>query len=239
MHKRHALFLLTLLATPALAGHAEAQSIASPYRFVDKKKDVGIFAGYMFADKGTAGFGPADGPMGGAEFTFRLSDPLGIGFYAAYFPSERDVIDPQADDESERTVGTTDMNLLLLAGRLKLQLTGARTWHRLVPFVYGGLGVAFDVSSTPSCFAEPSHPNCQVPARDRFDFGTSFLGQIGLGVIWLPGETLGLRMTFEDSIWKLNTPDGFYDETSTVFPTPSSSDWTNNLQLTAGLYYWF
>jgi hypothetical protein len=239
MQKRHALFLLTLLATPTLAGQAEAQSIASPYRFVEKKKDVGIFIGYMFADQGSAGLGPAAGPIAGAEFNVRVSDPITIGFYGAYFPSERDVIDPQADDESERIVGTADMNLMLLAGRLKLQLTGSRTWHRLVPYVYGGLGLVFNVSGGPSCFAEPSQTNCQVPARERLDFGTSFLGQIGVGVIWLPRERLGLRVTFDDSIWKLNTPDGFYDETSTLFPVPPRSDWTNNLQLTAGLYFWF
>ncbi len=230
---------MTLLATPALVTRAEAQSIASPYQFVDRKKDVGIFVGYMFADKGSAGLGPAAGLLAGAEFNIRVSDPIGIGFYGAYFPSERDVIDPQADDESERIVGTTDMNLFLLAGRLKLQLTGSRTWHRLVPYVYGGLGIVFDVSSNPSCFAEPSQANCQVPARERLDFGTGFLGQIGLGVIWLPSERLGLRVTFDDSIWKLSTPDGFYDDTSTLFPTPPRSDWTNNLQLTAGLFFWF
>jgi hypothetical protein len=129
---------------------------------------------------------------------------------------------------------------LLLAGRLNLQLTGPRTWHNISPYLYGGLGIAIETSTTPFCpTIEPRPLECEIQPRERFDYGTSFLGQIGIGAIWLPANRLGLRVTFDNNIWKLDTPAGFYDETSTIFPVPSSSDWTNNLQLTAGLFFWF
>ncbi len=48
-----------------------------------------------------------------------------------------------------------------------------------------------------------------------------------------------MKVTIDDSIWRYSTPDGFYDETSTVDPFPPAKDWTNNFQITAGLFLWF
>ncbi len=240
MKNRQALLLLAILTSLALPRPGEAQSISSPYDFVDKKKDLGVFVGYLFADNGSAGLGPKAGPLAGAAFNVRVSDPIAVSFIGAYFPGERDVIDPAAEDANQRIVGTANLNLLLLTGRLNLQLTGSRTWHNITPYLYGGLGIAIETGGAPSCLPGATlHPECRLLPRERFDFGTSFIGQFGLGAIWLPGQRLGLRFSFDNSIWKLDTPAGFYDETSTVFPVPSASDWTNNLQLTAGLFFFF
>jgi len=234
------MFLLAILIAPALPSSAAAQRIASPYEFLDYKKDLGVFVGYLFTDKGRAKLGPDDGPLAGIAFHVRVSDPIVITIQGAYFPGQRDIINPAADEASERILGKTDLNLLLLSGRLNLQLTGSRTWHNIGPYVYGGLGIAIETSTSPGCLPGPTVPTeCQLQPRERFDYGTSFLGQLGIGAIWLPRKRLGLRVTFDNSIWKLNTPNGFYDETSTVFPVPPSSDWTNNLQLTGGLFFWF
>ena len=239
MQNRHALFLLAILAAPALPSPVQAQRIASPYQFLDYKKDIGVFVGYLFTDKGSAGLGPKAGPLGGLAFNIRVSDPMVITLQGAYFPGKRDIIDPAAEEASERILGTTDLNLLLLSGRLNLQLTGSRTWHNIAPYFYGGLGIVIETSTT-TCLPGPNlPPECQPQPRERFSYGTSFLGQLGIGAIWLPGNRLGLRVTLDDSIWKLDTPVGFFDETSTVFPVPPASDWTNNIQLTTGLFFFF
>jgi len=230
--------LLAMLLTAAGALQAKAQTITSAYAFVDKKKDIGPFVGYLFTDRGTVGLGPYSGPLAGVQFALRLSDPINLGAYVSYFPSERDVIDPSTE-RGGQVIGQTSMNMLQIAGQLRLHLTGSRTWHNLLPYFYFGLGVAFDVSSPPSCFDVPSQPNCQLLPRERFDFGTSFMGQVGLAMIWLPFERIGLRMTVDDTIWQLTTPDGYYDEGSTINPIPPKKDWTNNIQVTLGAYYWF
>jgi hypothetical protein len=233
--------LLALVVAACLAGPSwlKAQNITSPYAFLDKKKDIGIFVGYIFADQGAAGLGSKDGPLAGVQFNLQVSEPINLGFSAAYFPSNRDVIDPSAESEADRILGEADFNMLMLLGRLQLHLTGSRKWHNLVPIVYGGAGLALDVTSSPSCFSDFSQPDCQLSSRERFDFGSSFIGQIGLALAWIPGQRLGLRFSADDSIWRLSTPDGFYDETSTLDPVPSSKDWTNNIQLTLGLYFRF
>jgi hypothetical protein len=242
MRKMQAALLLIVLASLAVPGKTSAQVIKSPYDFLDRKKDIGIFIGYMFADRGAAGLGANDGPLAGIQFTLRVTDPLNIGVYGAYFPSKREVIDPRAEDEAERIIGETDVDVVMLAGRLQLHLTGSRKWHNIVPIVYGGLGIVFDVSPSFSCLPgviEGRDPNCQLTPRDRFSFGTSFLGQIGIAFSWVPRQRLGLRFTADNSIWRLTTPDGYYDETSTITPVPSFKDWTNNIQLTLGTYFWF
>jgi len=216
--------LLAALLTAAGFDQADAQTITSPYDFIEKKKDLGLFVGYLFADRGSLGLGPYEGPLAGAKFTLGLSGPMNLGAYVSYFPSERDVVDLV---QGGTVLGKTSMNLLLITGQLKLQLTGPRTWNNLAPYFYLGLGVAFDVSSPPSCFDEPGQPNCRLPAQERFSFGTAFMGQVGFGTIWLPFERIGFRATVDDSIWELSSPGGLGDE------------WTNNIQVTFGAYYWF
>jgi hypothetical protein len=240
MQKLKSVLLLSALAATALPGVASAQTISSPYRFVEKKKDLGVFAGYMFAQSGQANIGPKAGPLAGAHFSIRISDPIQIGTYLAYFPTRRDVMDPSAEGGLQK-IGSTDFNMLLLTGQLQLFLTGTRKWHNLIPYVFGGLGAAFDVTGLPSCLGtDPNKPaDCRLQPRERFAFGTSFMGQIGIGLIWLPGQRIGFRFTADDSIWRLSTPDGYYDETSTVRPIPPAKNWTNNIQLTLGVYYWF
>lgn len=230
--------LLATLLTVAGAIQADAQSITSPYAFIEKKKDIGPFIGYLFTDRGRVGLGPHSGPLAGVQFAIRLSDPINLGAYVAYFPSERDVIDPSTERGGE-VIGKTSMNMLLIAGQLRLHFTGSRTWHGLVPYFYGGAGAAFDVSSPPSCFDVPTQPNCRLLPRERFDFGVSFMGQVGFGMIWLPFRVIGFRLTIDDTIWRLTTPDGYYDEGSTINPIPPKRDWTNNIQVALGAYYWF
>lgn len=240
MLKLKSVLLMSALLAPGLPVLASAQTISSPYRFVEKKKDLGLFAGYMFAQSGQANIGPKPGALVGAHFSIRISDPIQIGTYLAYFPTQREVMDPSTDNGLER-IGAEDFNMLLLTGQLQLFLTGTRKWHNLIPYVLGGVGAAFDVTGLPSCFStDPNRPaDCRLQSRERFEFGTSFMGQIGLGLIWLPRQRIGLRFTADDSIWRLSTPDGYYDETSTVRPIPPAKQWTNNIQLTLGVYYWF
>jgi hypothetical protein len=175
--------------------------------------------------------------LAGVQFAIRLSDPINLGAYVSYFPSERDVIDPSTETGA-RVIGKTSMNMLLIAGQLRLHFTGSRTWHNLVPYFYGGAGAAFDVSSSPNCFFDPAI-ECQLFPRERYDFGVKFMGQIGFGMLWLPFRKIGFRLTVDDTIWSLTTPDGYYDDTATIFPIPRGSQWTNNIQVAVGAYYWF
>jgi hypothetical protein len=218
---------------------AEAQTVASPYRFVNKIRDLGPFVGYIFADPGQADLGPKPGPAFGVQGNVRLSDPINLGIYAGYFPSTRDVIDATGDD-APRVVGQEPINLVILAGRLHLQLTGSRSWNNLIPYIIGGMGIAFDTQGTIACPFGSTRPQCQIFPTERFNFGTSFVGQLGIGVAWAPRDKIGARLIVQDDIWRLKTPDGYYFTPDIKLnPIPPPTQWTNNIEISLIVSYWF
>ncbi len=217
----------------AAAADAAAQRIASPYRFVERKQDIGPFTSYLSTDRGSANLGPDSGLLYGLRYVLRVSEPLRFSAFTAVFPAQRDVIDPTGDD-APNVVGTEDLDLLFLSGQLHLVLTGTRTWHNLAPYVIVGLGMIIELTGDPSCAVGSTRPDCRVGVRERFDFGTSFLGTGGLGLMWIPSGRLGLRLQVTDMIWRLRAPGEFFDQ-----GLAPETDWTNNLELSAGLGFWF
>lgn len=217
---------------------APAQTIPSPYRFVEPGQDIGPFYAWMKTGRGSADLGPKSGSVFGLQYTLRLNGPMQIGALAGYMSAQRDIIDPRAQG-SPRKIGVEDFTLIMLAGRLQLNLTGARTWHNLMPYVMGGLGMAIDATAQPICALNPTSPQCRLSTRDRYDFGNSFMGQAGLGTAWLLTGHLGLRLTVHDNIWRIKAPPGFQDADVTLPVVPSETQWVNNIMLTAGVSYWF
>lgn len=224
---------IALTAEPAVG-----QTVPSPYEFVEPSQDLGAFVAYLSTNRGTVDLGPKSAALFGLQYAIRLNDPMQLGAFVAYMPGERDVIDPRAEG-GPRVIGTQDLTLLLLAGRLQLNLTGVRTWNNLMPYLLVGIGIAIDASADPSCALNPDVAHCRLEPRDRFDFGNSFLGQLGLGAAWLPTERFGLRLTVHDNIWRLKAPSGFLDPELALDPVPSDTEWLNNFQFSAGLSLWF
>ncbi len=239
MLKNGVLLLIAALSTvPLVPDVSAAQQISSPYRFLEQKQDLGLFFGYVKGDPGGADLGPDGGPTYGLQYSTRLSDPIGIGAYFAYLDSERDVVNPRGENGAE-SIGRTSQDLVLITGRLMFSLTGARTWHKIVPYLLGGIGIAIDVTGNPSCVLDRSDIECQIFPEDRYNFDKSFLAQFGAGFVWLPTQRFGLRFTFHDNFWRISAPDGFFDPEAMLDPVPPDAEWTNNLQLTAGLQWWF
>lgn len=228
--------VLALLAT---AQTAVAQRVSSPYRFVERKQDLGPYVGWLSTDRGSADLGPKGGLVYGLQYTIRVSDPLNIGVVGAYFPTERDVVDPSTESPTPNVVGTEGTDLLMIAGRLHLNITGSRTWHDLMPYIFLGLGLVVDLTADTGCTLNSTRADCQLFPRERFDFGTSFVGQLGVGATWLPSERFGLRFTVHDNIWRLKTPEGFFDPEVQLESVPPESNWVNNFQLTTAFTLWF
>ncbi len=228
-----ALALSLVLTVPAAA-----QRIDSPYRFVDKKRDLGPYVAYVFADGGAVDLGPNAGLAFGARFGIRVSDPLQVTANVTYFPTDRDVIDPSGPNAPEK-IGTTPSNLLILSGRLQLNLTGARSWNGLMPYVIGGLGIVFDTSGDITCTGGVTDPTCQILPNERFEFNNSFVGQVGIGTAIIISDRIGLRLTIEDNIWKLDAPPAWITLGPDLPRVPPESDWTNNISFGIVSSYWF
>ena len=240
MHPLARLILALAIAAPLAVGPraAPAQTVPSPYRFVEPGQDIGPFYAWLRTDRGSAKLGPKSGSVFGLQYTLRLNGPMQVGAFAGYMSAQRDIIDPRAEGGA-RKIGVEDLTLIMLGGRLHLNLTGARTWHNLMPYVTGGLGMAIDATAEPTCALNPTSAQCRLSTRDRYDFGNSFMGQVGLGTAWLLSERIGLRFTVHDNIWRIKSPPGFQDADVTLRVVPSETEWVNNIMVGAGLSYWF
>jgi hypothetical protein len=238
--RNYMLLLVAISVSLAAPNRLGAQTIDSPYRFLSFKRDVGVYVAYIFADAGGWGLGAQPGPAIGLQGAMRISDPLNVSVNVSYFPTERNVMDPSTGESRPEKLGTTPFNLLMLSARLQFNLTGARTWHRLVPYLIGGAGIAIDVAGDVNC-SIPNNPDptCDLGPLERFNFGTSFMGQVGFGTAIVISRRIGARITFEDNIWRLTTPEGWFLGGINLLPFPPSKEWTNNWQLSFIATYWF
>jgi opacity protein-like surface antigen len=228
MKRRLTFWILAAMAAAALTPPVRAQGIDSPYRFLDHGQFGGVWAGYVWASDGRIANGPEPAPIFGAAWALRVSGPFALNVEAGYMPSTRTVRDT-VFDEAESTyesLGEADIGLLAVMGNLRLNLTGARTWNGLQPYVVAGAGVAVDLAGGSTIEAE-------LPSNQRFDFGTSFAGQLGAGVDWFPSSRVSLRVDARDMFWKLPVPEAFLLTENGA--RLSRSEWEQNFALAAGL----
>jgi hypothetical protein len=225
--KRLCCFLLVTLFIPAAA---TAQAISSPYRFIDESQAIGLFGGYISAGKGSVGLGPKGGPVFGARYSIRLSGPFTIEIEPAFFKTTRPVLDTTVVDSARAQVGEADLALVLANGSLRFNITGARTWHGLQPFFLFGGGAAVDLSGT-------SEDDELVTGEARFDFGTSFAGQLGGGVEWYASKRLTLRLDARNALWKIKTPLAFVSDS--FGQNAPREEWVQNGFFTVGLSFRF
>lgn len=222
------LSLTFLILITAFAASAHAQRIDSPYQFLDHSQFGGVWGGYVSTSEGRLDSGPQPAPIFGVNWALRVSGPFALYVDVGFMPTTRTVRDTTfaAADSLFTSIGEADISLLTAMASLRFNLPGARTWHRLQPFVIAGAGMAVDVASGSAIEAD-MQPN------ERFDFGTSFAEQLGIGTDWFPSSRVSLRVEARDMFWKLPVPEVYrLTEIGARFP---GSDWEQNFALAAGL----
>lgn len=224
-HKLGAMALSAFFLIPATA---QAQSIPSSYSFVDTRQETGVFAGYLGSNSGRFGYGPSGGLMYGGRYAIRLGGPAALEGVVGLLQGTRDIVNP-SQPEGSRVIGEGDVRLTMIDVRLRLTATGDRTWHGLSPFLVLGGGVAFDL-------ANPAPAEDLLEERDVFDFGTSFLGTLGIGTHWYVLDRLALRTDGTFSLWRLKTPPGFSD-TDRPFGAVDDREWVRSLGISVSLLY--
>lgn len=207
----------------------EAQQIPSAYRYVETSQEAGAFAGVLDSGTGRFDLGPDAGTVLGLRYAIEVSGPFSLEGVARTVSSTRDVRDP-TQPEGERTVGEADVLLTALEGRAKFSLTGRRTWNGLSPFLVAGGGIVWDMAGA-------SESDEAVLPQDRFDFGTSFLGYLGLGGRWLPTRHIQVRADGGFNLWQLDTPEGYraQDRDLGFESPPPESEWVSGLGGTLGI----
>ena len=212
--------------SPTLA----AQTVASPYRYLEEGQAVGIFVGYHDPGRARFGFGPGGGPSFGARYAVEATGPLAVEGVATFVSSSRRVIDPTLA-ESDWVLGEVPAELFFLDLRLRMSLTGRRTWHGLAPHILvgGGLGVSVQGLQPLDGELEPG---------DRFLFGNKFTPMAGAGVRYHVRERWSVRVDGTLTLYRIDTPEGFRDPVR-GFEGVEEREWISNPGLSLGLSYHF
>jgi hypothetical protein len=225
---RSTLSAWAVLACAAIPRLATAQTIPSPYSFIEERQEAGLFAGWAHAGTGRFGYGPKGGPLYGLRYAVDLAGPLSLEGSASIIDGTRDVVSPTRP-EGDRVIGEAESLVTTIDARLRLQATGARTWHGLSPFLLFGAGVAFDL-------ADRSITEAILDPDELFTFGTKFTAMAGPGVRWSVTRHLAVRGDLSLQLWQLKTPSGFGDP-ALGFQNVAESEWVSSVSFSASLLF--
>jgi hypothetical protein len=203
-HTRSHLHLTLLLVALLIPGSLWAQTVPSPFRFVETRQEAGIFLGQQNAGSGRFGYGPSGGLVLGARYGIRLGGAFALEGNVGSISATRDLVDPTRV-EGDRVVGEVDSRILTLDARLRFTLIGDRTWHGIAPFFVVGGGGAFETSG-----GGPDEDLLLLP-EDQFNFTSTFTGILGTGVRWFVGKRFILRGDLDLMMWRIKAPPGFRD----------------------------
>lgn len=227
MRLRLAIAVITLLAGASSA--AQAQTIPSPYRYIETAHAVTLFSGYLATDRGDEGFWPASGPLIGAQYTGRFAAPVAgvVRLWAA--PSERAIFSREnASDPESEIIQIDDASAVIIGGKvgLRLLLTGPRTWHSLAPFLEATGGMM-------SVAGSRTERERELPAGQIIDYGPSFALGVGAGTDWFLTDRISLNLAGRATFWRLTTPEGLGPDGR------ETTSWTPNLGVAIGAAYHF
>lgn len=228
---------LCVALLPLGGGFAAAQTIPSPYRPIEHRQAASFFAGYVSLPTGSLNLGPRSGSLVGGRYALEAGGPIFLEGLLSYLPTTREVIDPRRQF-GDRSLGETNVHLLMLDARLSFSLTGRRTWNRLSPHLSVGAGLAYDIG-------RGNELEDVLLPDDVFRFGVAFTANAGAGVRFLLGERL---MAITDAglrLWQLGTPTGFGDSSKRPddemdpLYAPEESEWVGGYGLSLSLAWRF
>jgi hypothetical protein len=219
------------LAAASFPTQGRGQVVPSPYRFIDSRQEAGPLLAFVSPGTGRFGYGPKPGLALGGRYGIHLGGPIGAEGVVLLLPTNRDLIDP-GRVEGDRVVGEVPSHLLLLDARLRLSLTGDRTWNGLNPILFAGGGVGFDLAG------ESSEEDALLLEQDHFEFGTSFEGVMGAGVRWFASDRFLVRADLGLYLWQLESPPGFR-EAARGFEGVAEKEWVSGPSFSLGAAFHF
>jgi hypothetical protein len=232
-----AVLFLASLSYPASS--AAQEQIDTAFDWINHGRRVNVFGGNIGTSRGALEIGPGSSSIFGVRYRTRVSSPLSLELGFSAGNSERLVIDPRLED-GPAAVDTVDANWLLVELGFQIALTGSRTLHQLQPYVVLTAGF---LKGRGEVVSDSMQAIQDIPFQ--YKIGTASVFTAGFGVEWLPTDKIGIGVELRDHLWRLKTPDGFF-ELSVLqnieelgLEAPQESEWTNNIELSASISYYF
>ena len=224
--------VLALCVTPACT-FAQAPQVGyptnrSPFADLVYRQELTIFGGHFKAGLEPAAVAPGSGPIIGGRYEITVGGPAQLYARVARVASERRAIDP-TQPAGSRVIGVVKSPLLLGDLGVSVNLTGQRSFHRIVPSLALGAGVVSGGASKVE--------------KDPFKFGTTFAFSFGGGLRILPSERVQIRVDAGTHMYQIRYPTEYFtpasDKTAVLPSGQAKSFWKSNPSITAGLSYLF
>ena len=222
--------LLFCSATPSVA---LGQSVPSPYRFIEHSQEWAVVAGRSDLNPGQLGLGPQNATVFGGRYALAFSGAAALDVYGVLYKATRDVLDVSRPAE-DRVLGTTDFTALLGNIRLRMNLTGQRTWRGLQPFLAFGGGLASTLSADRLLEVE-----AEMPKDEWFEFGPVFTGVLAGGTNFHLSDKISLRLEGDMNLWKLGTPVGWLTVDANPLGENPQDEWVSGKSITLGAAWRF
>lgn len=223
-----ALAAVVLTAGPAVRQTA-AQVGHDPRRspYVDLRRTSGaVFqTGWLGGDGGRLNVGHANGPTYTLGFEIPVSGPMTFVSHVSYALTKRFVINPFRDD-SVRTTGPFDDDMLLIDVGLRFNITGQKTWNGFAAYVSGAVGMAASTGSPPD--------------SGSYRFGKRLTLTPGAGVRFYASRRLSVLADARVIAWRLHYPPDYFravspDGIPVLTGDDPDVDWTIHPWISIGL----
>ena len=218
-----------LLAAAPLAAQVGFPPDKSPYEDLRGRQALTVGIGSIAPERDPAGVGLGRGAMLTGRYELQLAAPLWLLTRVGLAPSlERTVKDPLLTGAA-RIVGTDTRPFFLWDAGFGLNLTGNKSWHRVVPQLHGGLGVVSDFST----------------AFDvgGYRFGTKFSLNYGLGLRINTRSRHEIHVDLTRAFWKYKYPDAYggngSSADSSILGARPLTGWSGNTILQVGVSRFF
>lgn len=213
-----------MLMSTAAAAQVGYLPTRSPFLDLEHAQEFTLIFGQYHAHRDPADAGPQGGFLVGAHYEWRAGGPAHLIGEITRSSSETTILNPFVSGAA-REVSTTNRPLYAANVGLGLSLTGAKSWHHIVPELTSGLGLISDFRSKPD--------------TGGFKFGTRFALNWGGGIRWVPGGSWQVRGDITNKLYTISYPEAFYvapnGGTAVVASTQARSFWTNNPAFTLGI----
>jgi hypothetical protein len=216
--KRSALFaflalgaLLAVSPPRRLAAQVGTPPDRSPYHDILHGNGWTVAFGQVNGNGGPLRLSPNQGQSFGVRYDIRFSGLLQGFAELSYLKTQSQVLAPD-DSVVHRYSGPFDAPVWTPQIGLELNLTGAKTWHGLAPFLGVGVGAAVGERV--------------VQDTTSFRFGTKLLVTPAAGVRVFLGQRVHLRLEGQFYYWKMKYPTSWLGEPAaqpSVPPEPTTA----------------
>ncbi|HQR16806.1 MAG TPA: hypothetical protein PK948_00465 [Gemmatimonadales bacterium] len=217
-------FLLLLGAATPLAAQVGHPPGDSPYRDIPKKMTLTALGGYIGGSGGVLGLGPHDGPAYGGRFGIALSGPIEFSVAVQY----ADLVGARVYRDLAGNLavsGNIPSPVWLFETDVQYTITGGKTWHRLAPYIGGGIGYAWRSSSTESV--------------DAYDFGGRFYFAPFAGTRVYVNPRSFIRAEIRGAFWRLAYPPPYYEDITGILQSYAINNYLSNVWYQVGVGYSF